>query len=43
MATTPIFMLPVAMWFYKARVGPLGILGTILAVAGVAICFLQAA
>lgn len=43
MATTPIFMLPVAMWFYKARVGPLGILGTLLAVAGVAICFLQAA
>lgn len=39
--TTPIFMLPVAMWLYKARVGALGILGTIMAVAGVAVCFLQ--
>jgi len=35
-------MLPVAMWFYKARVGALGILGTVLAVVGVAVCFLQA-
>lgn len=41
MATTPIFMLPVAMWFYKARVGLLGIVGTVLAVVGVAVCFLQ--
>lgn len=39
MATTPIFMLPVAVWFYRARVGALGIIGTVLAVAGVAVCF----
>lgn len=41
MATTPIFMLPLSMWLYKARVGALGVLGTIMAVAGVAVCFLQ--
>lgn len=41
MGTTPILMLPVAMLFYKARVGLLGILGTVLAVGGVAVIFLQ--
>ena len=41
MATTPIFMLPVSMWLYQARVGASGIFGTFLAVAGVAVCFLQ--
>lgn len=41
MATTPILMLPVAIWFYRARVGFLGMLGTVLAVLGVAVCFLQ--
>jgi len=41
MATTPIMMLPVAVWFYRARVGALGIVGTVLAVLGVAVCFLQ--
>tara|TARA_R110002072_G_scaffold87129_9_gene196775 strand:+ start:24074 stop:25000 length:927 start_codon:yes stop_codon:yes gene_type:complete len=41
MATTPIWMLPVAIWFYKARVGMLGMFGTVLAVGGVAVCFLQ--
>lgn len=43
MGTTPILMLPVAMWFYKARVGLLGMLGTLLAVGGVAVIFLQRA
>src|SRR5690606_22326984 len=43
MATTPIFMLPVAIWFYRARVGLLGISGTVLAVVGVAVCILQRA
>ena len=43
MATTPIFMLPVAIWFYRARVSFLGVVGTVLAVAGVAVCFLQRA
>lgn len=39
MGTTPVFMLPVTVWLYRARVGPLGIAGTLLAVAGVAVCF----
>ena len=43
MATTPILMLPVAMWFYRARVGVLSVIGTVLAVFGVAVCFLQQA
>lgn len=38
MATTPIFMMPVAYWLYRARVGWFGALGTALAVAGVALC-----
>lgn len=40
MATTPIFMMPVAFLVYRAPVGWLGALGTLLAVGGVAICFL---
>ncbi len=40
MATTPVFMLPVSVWLYKARVGMTAIIGTLLAVAGVAICFI---
>jgi drug/metabolite transporter (DMT)-like permease len=40
MATTPIFMMPVAAWLYRARVGWLGIAGTVLAVAGAAVCWL---
>ena len=42
MSTTPVFMLPVAVWVYGARVGPLAIFGTLLAVGGVAACFLAA-
>jgi len=34
-ATTPIFMMPVAKVAYGARVGAFGVLGTLLAVAGV--------
>lgn len=41
MATTPIFMMPVAWRLYGARVGWLGTFGTLLAVGGVALCFLK--
>lgn len=34
MALMPIFMMPVARWLYGARIGALGIVGTVLAVAG---------
>jgi len=40
MATTPIFMLPLAAWLYQAPIGRLGAAGTVLAVAGVALCWL---
>jgi len=40
MATTPIFMLPLSAWLYRAPIGPLGVAGTVLAVAGVAVCWL---
>jgi drug/metabolite transporter (DMT)-like permease len=40
MATTPVFMMPVACLLYGARVGRLGALGTVVATAGVAWCFL---
>ena len=40
MATTPIFMMPVAFLVYRAPVGWLGAVGTLLAVGGVATCFL---
>ena len=39
MATTPLFMMPVAWWFYRARIGALGLFGTLLAVAGAASLF----
>jgi drug/metabolite transporter (DMT)-like permease len=39
MATTPVFLMPVAIFAYGARVGWLGAFGTLLAVAGVAVCF----
>lgn len=35
MALTPLFMMPVAKWSYGARIGLLGILGTLLAITGV--------
>jgi len=41
MATTPVFLLPVSIWFYQAKVSALGILGTFLAVGGVSVCFLS--
>jgi drug/metabolite transporter (DMT)-like permease len=40
MSTTPIFMMPVATWVYGARIGLGGVVGTCLAVAGAAVCFL---
>ncbi len=36
-ATTPVFMMPVAKVAYGARIGVLGIVGTLLAVGGVAV------
>lgn len=39
MATTPVFMMPLAVWLYRAPIGALGVAGTLLAVAGVAVCF----
>ncbi|MEC8252686.1 MAG: DMT family transporter [Planctomycetota bacterium] len=39
MGTTPVFMLPLAIWLYGARVTIAGAVGTLLAVAGVAVCF----
>jgi drug/metabolite transporter (DMT)-like permease len=41
MATTPIFMLPVAWWLYRARIGVAGCIGTALAVLGVGVCLLS--
>lgn len=41
MATTPVFMLPVTVWLYGARVSALGVAGTLLAGAGVAVCFVS--
>lgn len=43
MSTTPVFMLPVAVWLYGTRVSAVGVFGTVLTVAGVAVCFLFAA
>lgn len=40
MATTPIFMIPVAVVVYRARVGWIGGIGTVLAVLGAAMLFL---
>lgn len=40
MATTPLFMMPVAFFVYRAPVGWLGAVGTLLATGGVAWCFL---
>ena len=37
MATTPLFMMPLAKFAYGARIGLLGVLGTLLTVAGVAL------
>lgn len=37
-ATTPIFMMPVARIVYGSRIGALGVLGTLLAVAGALLC-----
>ncbi len=40
MALTPIFLLPVAKWFYKENVSPRAIFGTVLALVGVAVIFI---
>lgn len=42
MATTPIFLLPVSVFVFGARVGGLGWLGTMMAVAGVVLCLVSA-
>ena len=36
-ATTPIWMLPVSFWVYRARIGPLGWIGTLVTVGGAAL------
>jgi drug/metabolite transporter (DMT)-like permease len=41
MATTPVFMMPVARFVYGARIGFLGAVGTVLAVLGVGLLMLQ--
>ena len=41
MATTPVFMLPVSVWLYGARVSASGVVGTLLAGAGVVTCFVS--
>lgn len=40
MATTPIFMMPIAALLYRARIGWLGLFGTLLAVGGAGLSFL---
>lgn len=42
MATTPLFMVPIARVAYGARVGPLGWLGTLLTVGGAAMLLVDA-
>ncbi len=37
MATTPIFLMPISMWLYRARIGWLGGIGTVVAVVGAAL------
>ncbi len=41
MATTPVFMMPVSRIAYGARIGVLGVVGTMLAVAGVVLLMWQ--
>jgi drug/metabolite transporter (DMT)-like permease len=43
MATTPVFLLPIARVVYGARIPAIGVLGTLLAVAGVAVLLLNKA
>ena len=40
MALTPIFLLPVAKWYYQETVSSRAMLGTVIALAGVAIIFI---
>ena len=40
MAITPIVLLPIARWYYKEAVSTRAVLGTLLALAGVAVIFL---
>ncbi|MCR9248420.1 MAG: DMT family transporter [bacterium] len=39
MATAPLFMIPLARWAYGSRISWVGWLGTLLTVAGAALCF----
>lgn len=39
-STTPIFMLPIAKWFYKEAIGYKAIFGTLLTICGIIIIFL---
>lgn len=43
MATTPIFVMPIAAFLYGARIGWLGIVGTLLAVGGAVVSFVYGA
>jgi drug/metabolite transporter (DMT)-like permease len=40
MATTPIFMMPLARLLYRAPIGRLGVAGTVITVGGAALCWL---
>jgi drug/metabolite transporter (DMT)-like permease len=40
MSLTPIFLLPVAYFFFKEKIGPRAIIGTVIAFAGTALLFL---
>ena len=40
MALTPVIILPISYFFFKEKIGWLAVLGTALAIAGMAILFL---
>jgi drug/metabolite transporter (DMT)-like permease len=39
MSMMPIFMLPISHWFYKEKISPRALVGTVVALAGVAVMF----
>ena len=40
-STSPIFILPLAWWFLKERLSPRAVVGALIAVAGIAVLFVQ--